>query len=545
MTAVAAAWRTVVRGESRADVARQVAIVLLFGLGGASIGLACWSLAVGGIGWDSRLDTLAALEVRKVDTSWSLAQAYDAVPATSEFYGIFPYQFADFLHLLTTGSTAGLGADSSGTYLYEGAANLILSVVSVSALAVALGLALRSLLAGALVWSLTLATPLWLGMSHLDFKDMPVAAGLTLVTSGLVLGLVTRPPRRATIAGALLAGAGGAIVLSTRAGAIVLLLALVGGTAVVLLAWGLGLHRLRATLPALIAGASALVCAVVFTWATNPIARIDMLQWLTDSIDFARAYPWDSGPIRVAGKDFRSYALPWWYVPAWLGAQLPLLTITTIVGGACVIAVALVRRRRWFGVPSPIALAPIGLQAVALPIAIVASGAVLYDGVRHLLFILPALIAVAATGFALLDQAFGARPRLRALVALGAVATVATSLWGAIVWAPYSYAYLNPIAGHDKDGRSWELDYWGTSAREGISRLRKLGFATIYVEPTAMVGVPFGAVNDHVRHGPRTGLYVFLRWADAADYGCSVLFTIKRDGHVLGEGARCPPEAQG
>jgi hypothetical protein len=60
-----------------------------------------------------------------------------------------------------------------------------------------------------------------------------------------------------------------------------------------------------------------------------------------------------------------------------------------------------------------------------------------------------------------------------------------------------------------------------------------------------MVGVPFGAVNDHLHHGPRTGLYVFMRWTDASDYGCAVLFTIERDGHVLGEGARCPPESQG
>ena len=37
------------------------------------------------------------------------------------------------------------------------------------------------------------------------------------------------------------------------------------------------------------------------------------------------------------------------------------------------------------------------------------------------------------------------------------------------------------------------------------------------------------------------GLHKFMRWDRASDYGCKVFFTIKRGGHVLGEGARCPP----
>jgi hypothetical protein len=73
-----------------------------------------------------------------------------------------------------------------------------------------------------------------------------------------------------------------------------------------------------------------------------------------------------------------------------------------------------------------------------------------------------------------------------------------------------------------------------------MRRLRELGLSSIHVEPTAMVGLPYGAVNGPVVPGSHTGLYVSLRWNRAADFGCTVVFTIKRDGHVLGEGARCP-----
>jgi hypothetical protein len=316
----------------------------------------------------------------------------------------------------------------------------------------------------------------------------------------------------------------------------------VGGTLVPVVVWGVGRRRMRAVVPLAITSCAALVCAFAFTWATNPIARIDMLQWLSDSYDVSRSYPWDGGTLRVAGRDLHASDLPWWYVPAWLGAQLPLLTLATMVGGVGVLAVRLFRWRPRVGARATIPLLPIVVQAICLPAAIVLSGAVLYDGIRHLLFIVPALIAIAAAALAVLDHRIdGDRSRLKAALALGAVVVVAASLCASVRWAPYSYAYINPVAGKNKDGRSWDLDYWGVSAREGIRRLQKLGFTSIYTSPTAMVGIPWGVVNAPVEGGPNTGLYVFLRWNRAADFGCTVIFTIKRDGHVLGEGARCPP----
>jgi hypothetical protein len=242
--------------------------VALLLLGAGAIGVAAWSLGHGGIGWDSRYDTQASLAIRSVDTSWPIARAYAAVPNTSEFYGVFIQQLADVLHFVVSGSTARLQPDDPDTYLYQGIANLIVAVAAVTALGVALAIALRSVLAGAFAWSLTLATPLWLGMSHVDFKDVPVAAGLSLVTAGLLLSSSQPSHARATAAGILLAGPGGAIVLATRAGALVPLVALAGGGALGI--WVIGRRSRTRMLPTLITSGAALAGAVAFTWATNP-----------------------------------------------------------------------------------------------------------------------------------------------------------------------------------------------------------------------------------------------------------------------------------
>ena len=49
-------------------------------------------------------------------------------------------------------------------------------------------------------------------------------------------------------------------------------------------------------------------------------------------------------------------------------------------------------------------LIPILLQALVLPFFIVASHAVIYDGLRHELFMFPALLAIPAVALALLDR---------------------------------------------------------------------------------------------------------------------------------------------
>jgi hypothetical protein len=521
--------------DRRAVSLHGLAIGLLVGVGIGAIGVALWSLAHAGIGWDSRVNTQSALAIRSVDPDWTLRQAYAWVPGRSEFYGVFLQQFADRLHLIASGSTEPLRPNDPVTYVYQGLANLILSVISVTALAVALAVALRSVLAAAFVWSVTLATPLWLGMSHVDFKDMPVAAGLTLITSGLILS--TREAPWSLIVSSVLAGAGGAITVATRPGALPLVVALAVGSAVVVFLVGRR-GNVRAISIEIAAGV-AVAAALGFTWATNPIARIDLLGWLRDSSSVGSSFEWDA-TVRTAGRDLRGLDLPWWYVPAWIGAQLPLLTLVAVGGGLIALVVILIRQAPRERLRTSLALGPITLQAIVLPLLTVASGAVLYDGIRHLLYMIPALLAIPAVALAALDHRSAKSSRLRVALPVAAVLVAATSLFASMRWAPYAYAFVNPVAGRDAASRPWELDYWGVSAREGVTRLQRLGLTPVHVEPTVRTAIPWGATSGPVAPGARAGLYVFLRDNRAADFGCKVVFEIKRDGQLLGEGARCP-----
>ena len=279
-------WRPHV--SRRIVTARGLAVGLLVCVGIGAVAVAGWSLAHGGIGWDSRGDTDAAVATRSVDSSWTLARAYAWVPLGNEFYGVFLQQFADALHLLVSGTTTSPGADDPAAYVYQGLANMILSVLSVTALAVAVAVAFRSALAGAFLWALTLSTPLWLGISHVDFKDMPLAGRSTLVTAGphlQLLDLVSvvshrrrrplrlgRRDRPGEPAGLAPAADGARSGLGDRS----------------LRDWPVGprpraSHRGRRRRRAR--------RSPFFTWATNPIARIDMPKWLQDSTAVARSFP--------------------------------------------------------------------------------------------------------------------------------------------------------------------------------------------------------------------------------------------------------------
>ena len=78
------------------------------------------------------------------------------------------------------------------------------------------------------------------------------------------------------------------------------------------------------------------------------------------------------------------------------------------------------------------------------------------------------------------------------------------------------------------------------SAREGVTRLKKLGYDPVYTVPGTQPGIPWGGSFLEPVTGGKSAIYVFVRWDRPGRYGCNVIFTIKRDGNLLGEGAACP-----
>ncbi len=511
------------------------------------------SMMYAGIGWDAFMDTGQSVVIREVvpnlPAGSSLEAAYDKIYFTSEFYGILIPQLGDFLYsILTgsifTGSQEMLQLYDMAAYRLQGLANIFIASIAAGSLGFAITSALKSRLAGAFVWVLIMTTPLYFGMSSVDIKDMPVAAGLTLITSGFMLNRSARSTQVRWGVAIVLTAAGSSIALATRPGLWPLVLIFTG---MILSLFGLLdlRHRtLRKSLPGISSLLISVVTTLLFLWWTNPLGRLSLFQWLSDSFTVMRNYPWQ-GTIRVAGVDVVATDLPWWYVPAWLFAQLPILT-TAIILAALVATLASLFRARWALPRSRVLImTPVFLQAIVLPVAVVVTGATLYDALRHLLFVIPALVGIGSIAIATLEKSsFHWKLSPRAVASVVAIAVIGTSAWATVRWIPYSYAFINPIAGWNHPERDWELDFWGLTAAEGVDRLKEAGFDTIGVLPVEETATIFGGASLAVilQEGQSEpfGLFVFKRW-DSSIGDCESLFTIERDGQILGEGAVCPP----
>ena len=502
-----------------------------------------------GIGYDAAFEMEAFLAVSSIPSGVTLTEAYDLAPITSEFYGLLTFQIASFLAGLF-GTT--LSPDVFAGYLIHHLVVAILSLLGAIAAGLGVGAALRNRTAGLFAAALIMVTPLWLGMGAMNYKDMPVAAGLSLVSCALiVLGGSRQPSRKVFVAATGLAAVGTFIALGTRAGAIALVGALFAITIGIRAFQGFRSRIFAPMVRTLIIGAIAVASTALGLFATNPFARINIVQWMEDSIDISRSYIW-VGLIRTAGQDLPSDQLPWWYAPIWLLAQLPILTTVAIAAGL-VVTIVIVARGRVAALDrsSIVRLSPLLVQGWLLPVIIVASGAVLYDGIRHLSFALPGILATAAVSVAaIIRPKVAATTHTGALAKAGVVAAVvviAASTFAIVRWFPYSYAFINPIAGAQKEPRAWELDYWGLTSREGFTRLEADGLDPVAVAPAPETGRVFGAVDGEtanaaaVASGIPHGVYFFRRWdAVFRQDWCTRTFTIRRDGQILGEGGTCP-----
>ncbi len=531
----------------------RVVFWLLVGTGIVAFVAAIASMLYAGIGWDARMDAGQSLVIREVIPSLpagqGLALAYEKVHLTAEFYGILLPQLGDLLNAIATGSIFTGSVDmlqlnNIATYRWQGLANVILSTFAAASLAFAISSTLRSRLAGSFAWALIMTTPLYFGMSYINIKDMPVAAGLTLITAGFMLNRSAQSVSVRWWVAIFLTATGAVIATATRPGLWPLILIFAAMTLGIFGLSDLKNRSLRNSLPGILAVAISTIATLLFLWWSNPFGRLSLFQWLSDSFTVMRNYPWE-GTIRVAGIDVASTDLPWWYVPAWVLAQLPILT-TVVVSVALVVTVASVFTRSWaLKRTQVLIMSPVFLQAIVLPVAVVVTGATLYDAVRHLLFMIPALVGIGSIAIATLEKsAFNWRVSPKVAASVCAVIVVAFSAWATARWIPYSYAFINPIAGWNHPERDWELDFWGITAFEGVDRLRQAELDPIGVLPTEETSSIFGGGSlTGVREANPSqpyGLFVFKRW-DSAIGDCEELFSIVRDGQVLGEGAICLP----
>jgi hypothetical protein len=215
---------------------------------------------------------------------------------------------------------------------------------------------------------------------------------------------------------------------------------------------------------ALVAYAVMLLC---WPWAQihpllHPLAALRAFTYL------------QGGPSTVLfnGRFVDPMALPASYVPVHLAVKLPEITLALLIAG-CAVTLGKTVKKTLHPADHPDVL--IVVFTVVFPVVyVIVTQAKLYDGLRHVLFIVPPLTVLAGMSGGWCADWLGRQGRYAARGA--AVVTAGYLLYHAGTMArlhPYEYVYFNHLTGGLKgaDGR-YETDYWGAAHREAVERLR-------------------------------------------------------------------------
>jgi len=178
------------------------------------------------------------------------------------------------------------------------------------------------------------------------------------------------------------------------------------------------------------------------------------------------------GRTYLAGQD-----LPWHYAPVMLLVGLPLPALLAALGAAAAGGAAFFRRRA----RDPVLLLCLvwtggGLIPFMLP------GQRVYGGIRHFLFVVPAICILAGRGLDLLCGLPGLWPGRAGKLLAGGVLIL--SLLQLRAYHPYYTCFYNALAGGARGafGR-YSLDNWGNAYRQGCLWLNRHArpFATVFI----------------------------------------------------------------
>ena len=322
----------------------------------------------------------------------------------------------------------------------------------------------------ALIAAITLSTcGAWYGPMFNHTKDIPFAAAMTGATLFLIRFARSLPSPRALdiTAFGLLAGAAlGMRVLG-------LLLVIYAGIAIAVYLprpWpDLGRPRWRFVRESSLRLFPALLLAyviMILAWPWAALAPLNPIRGLLEFSEFQY-------PIRtvLAGQVYDMANAPRLYVPIYILVRMPLLTL---FGVALAILFAVLphlatgekqMHRRDIALISMTVIFPLACQVVLHGPA--------FTGLRHFLFVIPALAILAGIG---LDTALTAFARRGRMVTAGGLAVVtACFVWNAVTLVrlhPYEYLfYNNVVGGLEGASRHYDLDYWFGSMPEALNQL--------------------------------------------------------------------------
>ncbi len=324
--------------------------------------------------------------------------------------------------------------------------------------------------AGFIAVLLLALTPLWFGNSFINPKDIPFAAAMTWATAFLVAIAKHLPRRRWSdfLGFGLAAGA----ALGTRVGALIAIAYMLAMIVAYVPLRLMDRHPAAAVMrevgglivPILVASA----VAVLVMYACWPWAQHKPIDGPLEAFrEFSRFPIWLEFPF--FGTIIESTNVPPTYVAGMLVVMLPELTIAASV---LALMMGLVRLypRGGGGWMARLPYLVLALTILFPPAYAAWARAVLFDGVRHMLFVVPPMTAAAALA---IDRVWIWHPIGRAVTLALLGATAATQLILMVRSHPYQYLVFNLASGGvaGAEGR-FELDYWGVTFREAVQLMQ-------------------------------------------------------------------------
>jgi hypothetical protein len=392
-------------------------------------------------------------------------------------------------------------------------------------------------------WAVVLLalTPRFYGHMFNNPKDIPFAAGYALAVYYLVRALPYLPtlPRGLALKTGLVTG----IAMGVRVGGLLLLVYLAALLAVaVLVEAGRDVRR---------AGRKLLGAVTSFAWVALPAYGLMLAFWpwaqqapLTRPFialqEFSK-FDWTS-PVLFRGIRTPAPELADSYLLHYLGITLPEIVLGLLLAGAILGLWCIVERPQRGIDPKALGVGVVIVSALYPLVHIAMTEAIVYDGMRQVLFVVPSLATLAALVLAAATRWVADRSGVVRLVA-------ASILAGLLVWQigqmvrlhPYQTVYFNRLVGGlpGAHGR-YETDYWASSFREAVLELADRVPERAAIDPygVRVCGPTFPAAyflpEDFVLVTSQPDfLLTILRGDCADDLGIEALFAVERFGVPL------------
>ncbi|HFA50220.1 MAG TPA: tetratricopeptide repeat protein [Bacteroidetes bacterium] len=322
--------------------------------------------------------------------------------------------------------------------------------------------------AGILTLAFMFLSPRFLGHSIMNPKDIPFALGYIASIYYMARLFKNMPGFNWKLA--LGVALGMALAIATRAGGFILvgILGLYAGLDFLTKKGmkGLGDVKTVGLYAANVVGISlvALLVAVLF-WPyalqapfSNPFEALGAFEKLAVKIR-----------VLFDGVNIMSDNTPWDYPLQWIWRTVPMFTLIGFLGSLALLP-QLIKKYR----PVPVVVA---LFAAVFPVFyVIYKDAILHDGWRHLTFVYPTMVVMAALFFVTLESIlkenkmgkYGLYVALALLVLEPAVYIARNS--------QFPYTYFNPLSGGISHAfGNYETDYWGVSVRQALEWMEDEG----------------------------------------------------------------------